>query len=85
MKSMVRGVFPPRAFSTEYAYKDITYALQLAEDTRIVARGAELTRGVLQQTIDAGHGKECWPVAGAHRRARVKMRGRATRAGFPPP
>ena len=60
--SMVPGVFPPRAFSTEYAYKDITYALQLAEDTRIVARGAELTRGVLQQTIDAGHGKECWPV-----------------------
>ena len=62
MKSMVPGVFPLQAFSTEYAYKDITYALQLAEDTRIVARGAKPTRSVLQQTIDAGHGKEYWPV-----------------------
>ena len=36
--------------------------MQLAEDTRIVARGAEPTRNVLQQTIDAGRGKEYWPV-----------------------
>ena len=62
MKAMVPGVFPLQAFSTEYAHKDITYALQLAEDTGITARGAELTQSVLQQTIDAGHGKEYWPV-----------------------
>ena len=62
MKAMVPGVFPEEAFSTEYAYKDIVYALQLAAETAVHAPGAELVAQVLQKTIDAGHGKLYWPV-----------------------
>ena len=62
LKAMVPGVFPEQAFSTEYAQKDIVYALQLAAETGVRAPGAELVAQVLQQTIDAGHGKLYWPV-----------------------
>ena len=47
MKAIVPGVFPERAFSTEYALKDLSYALELAGDAglqdsrrRIDRRGA---------------------------------------------
>ncbi len=62
MKAIVPGAFPEQAFSTEYAYKDITYALQIAEEAGVHARGAELIARVLQETIAAGHGKQYWPV-----------------------
>ena len=62
MKAMVPGIFPEQAFSTEYAHKDITYALQLAADTGVHAPGAELAEQVLQHTIAAGHGSAYWPV-----------------------
>ena len=62
MKAMVPGVFPEQAFSTEYAHKDITYALQMAAETGVHARGAELIAAVLQETIAAGFGKQYWPV-----------------------
>ncbi len=62
MKAMVPGVFPEQAFSTEYAYKDILYALQIAADTGVHAPGAELAERVLQKTIAAGHGSAYWPV-----------------------
>ena len=32
LKAIVPGVFPERAFSTEYALKDLSYALELARD-----------------------------------------------------
>ncbi len=32
MKAMLPGVFPERAFSTEYAMKDLSYAIQMAEE-----------------------------------------------------
>ena len=62
MKALVPGVYPEQAFSTEYAYKDVTYALQIAAETGVHARGAELIERVLQETIAAGHGKQYWPV-----------------------
>ena len=62
MKALVPGVFPEQAFSTEYAYKDISYALQIAAEAGVHARGAELIERVLQETIEAGHGKQYWPV-----------------------
>lgn len=62
MKAIVPGAFPEQAFSTEYAHKDITYALQIAAQTGVHARGAELVERVLQETIDAGFGKQYWPV-----------------------
>jgi len=62
MKAMVPGVYPLQAFSTEYAQKDIVYALQLAAETAVHAPGAELVAQILKKTIDAGHGKLYWPA-----------------------
>src|SRR6476659_3536718 len=42
MKAIVPGAFPERAFSTEYALKDLSYALELAADAGLRIHGAEL-------------------------------------------
>jgi 3-hydroxyisobutyrate dehydrogenase len=62
LKAIVPGVFPERAFSTEYALKDLSYALELAADAGIRIRGAELIGQVLQEAIDAGSGGAYFPV-----------------------
>jgi 3-hydroxyisobutyrate dehydrogenase len=62
LKAIVPGNFPERAFSTEYALKDLSYALELARDAGIKIRGAELIGQVLQEAIDAGSGGAYFPV-----------------------
>jgi 3-hydroxyisobutyrate dehydrogenase-like beta-hydroxyacid dehydrogenase len=62
MKAMLPGVFPERAFSTQYARKDITYALELAKTVDIKLEGAELADKLLGESIDAGFGDLYWPV-----------------------
>lgn len=62
LKAVIPGEFPERAFSTEYALKDLTYALDLARDVALDAPGAELAGSVLQKAIDAGHGAAYWPA-----------------------
>lgn len=62
MKAMLPGNFPERAFSTEYARKDISYALDLARSVKIELQGAELADKILGQAIDAGDGDLYWPV-----------------------
>ena len=62
MNAIVPGNFPERAFSTEYALKDLTYALELAGEAGIRIRGAELMGKVLQEAIDAGSGDNYFPV-----------------------
>lgn len=62
MKAVLPGEFPERAFSVEYARKDLAYALQLARETGIDARGARIVDGWLEQAIDAGDGKKYHPV-----------------------
>jgi 3-hydroxyisobutyrate dehydrogenase len=62
IKAIVPGNFPERAFSTEYALKDLSYALELAADAGIKIRGAELIGKVLQEAIDAGSGDAYFPV-----------------------
>ena len=66
MKAIVPGHFPERAFSTEYALKDLSYALELAGDAGIKIRGAELIGQVLQEAIDAGSGAAYFPVIAKH-------------------
>jgi len=66
MKAIVPGNFPERAFSTEYALKDLSYALELAKDAGIKIRGAELIGQVLQEAIDAGSGGAYFPVIAKH-------------------
>jgi 3-hydroxyisobutyrate dehydrogenase len=66
LKAIVSGNFPERAFSTEYALKDLTYALELAAEAGIKIRGAELIGQVLQEAIDAGSGDAYFPVIAKH-------------------
>lgn len=66
IKAIVPGVFPERAFSTEYALKDLAYALELAGDAGIQIRGAELTARILQEAIDEGSGEAYFPVIAKH-------------------
>ena len=66
IKAIVPGNFPERAFSTEYALKDLSYALELAADAGVKIRGAELVGQVLQEAIDAGSGDAYFPVIARH-------------------
>jgi 3-hydroxyisobutyrate dehydrogenase-like beta-hydroxyacid dehydrogenase len=66
MKAIVPGHFPERAFSTEYALKDLSYALELAADAGVRIRGAELVGKILQEAIDAGSGGAYFPVIAKH-------------------
>ena len=62
MKSMLPKMFPERAFSTRYAMKDLSYALQMAVDAGIAVPGAQLTMQRLQEAERQGHGDEYHPV-----------------------
>jgi 3-hydroxyisobutyrate dehydrogenase len=62
MKAILPGVFPERAFPTEYALKDLSYALELAAESGLRLEGAELAGNLLNETIARGHGHEYFPV-----------------------
>lgn len=62
MKAMLPGIFPERAFSVEYALKDLGYALELGRDTGVRLRGAEVVGEVLKQAIARGEGGAYYPV-----------------------
>ena len=62
IKAMLPGVFPERAFSAQYALKDLGYALDLARDAGLRLRGAEMVDEVLRATIAAGYAREYFPV-----------------------
>lgn len=62
LKSVAANEFPKRAFSTEYMLKDITYALQMAQDGGVAAQSAENGRKLLSQAVEEGWKDEYWPV-----------------------
>jgi 3-hydroxyisobutyrate dehydrogenase-like beta-hydroxyacid dehydrogenase len=62
LKAMLPGVFPERAFSSEYALKDLGYAIELAERHGVPALGADVARELMERAVELGHGKEYWPV-----------------------
>jgi len=62
MKSMLPRVFPERAFSTRYAMKDLSYALEMAEAAGVPVPGAQLTMQRLREAERQGHGEEYHPV-----------------------
>jgi len=66
LKAIVPGMFPERAFSTEYAMKDLSYALELAREGGLKLRGAELIGTILQEAVDAGSGDNYFPVIAKH-------------------
>ncbi|WP_339028272.1 NAD(P)-dependent oxidoreductase [Bradyrhizobium symbiodeficiens] len=62
MKAIVAKEFPLRAFSTEYAMKDLSYALELGAQAGLNLRGAALMREIFQETIDKGMADAYFPV-----------------------
>ena len=64
MKALLPGTYPERAFSAEYALKDLSYALELAKENGLTLPGAELAARTLQHAIAAGDGALYWPVIG---------------------
>jgi 3-hydroxyisobutyrate dehydrogenase len=62
MKSMLPRDFPERAFSTRYAIKDLSYALEMAAESGLAAPGAELTMQRLRQSEQAGNGEAYHPA-----------------------
>ncbi|ART56579.1 2-hydroxy-3-oxopropionate reductase [Acidovorax carolinensis] len=62
MKAVLPGEFPERAFSVLYARKDLKYALKLAQETGVDARGARVVDQWFAQAIEAGLGEQYHPV-----------------------
>jgi 3-hydroxyisobutyrate dehydrogenase-like beta-hydroxyacid dehydrogenase len=62
MKAMLPGLFPERAFSTTYALKDLSYAIQMAEEAGVPALGADVARELMERAKELGFDKEYWPV-----------------------
>jgi 3-hydroxyisobutyrate dehydrogenase-like beta-hydroxyacid dehydrogenase len=62
MKAMIPEVFPEGAFPTDYALKDVSYALDLARDMGILAPGAELAEARMERARAAGFGQAYFPV-----------------------
>jgi 3-hydroxyisobutyrate dehydrogenase-like beta-hydroxyacid dehydrogenase len=61
-KAMLPADFPLRAFSADYARKDLSYGLQLAAEAGVEVPGGELADRLLEAVSEAGHGAEYWPV-----------------------
>jgi len=62
MKAMLPDAFPVGAFPTDYAIKDAGYALALAKDMGIRARGGQLAFEILNETSAGGYGDQYWPL-----------------------
>ena len=62
MKSILPGQYPERAFSAEYALKDIRYALRLAEEAGLFLAGADNAKELIKRAIRAGFAKEYFPA-----------------------
>ncbi len=62
MKAMLPDNFPKHACPTDYALKDVSYALDLAEFTGFRAQGAELAKARMEKAQAAGYTAEYFPV-----------------------
>jgi 3-hydroxyisobutyrate dehydrogenase len=62
MRSMLPRDFPERAFSTRYAIKDLSYALEMAAASGLAVPGAELTMQRLKASEQAGNGELYHPA-----------------------
>lgn len=62
LKSLVPENFPESAFPTDYAIKDISLALELADETGINAASARMTSDLLKRTSKSGFAKAYYPA-----------------------
>jgi hypothetical protein len=61
-KAMLPRRFPEDAFGTDYALKDLSYALDLAREAGVDAAGAEVAGERLKAASARGFGRNYWPV-----------------------
>jgi hypothetical protein len=62
MKHLLPQDYPEQAFSVRYALKDLSYAIELAEENGVDARGAKLMREVFEDAVKRGDGDRYTPV-----------------------
>jgi 3-hydroxyisobutyrate dehydrogenase len=62
MKAMLPDEYPERAFSVEYALKDMAYLLEFAKQVRIELKGAKHAMDALERAAEAGNCKKYFPV-----------------------
>ena len=62
LKSIAKDNFPSPAFSSEYALKDLSYALELGNKLKVKLPGAETAERLLQTSIERGDKNLYFPV-----------------------
>jgi hypothetical protein len=62
MKHLVPQDYPEQAFSVRYAVKDLSYARELAQQSGVRARGADLVAELFEEAIARGDGERYVPV-----------------------
>ena len=62
LKSIAQDNFPSPAFSSEYALKDLSYALELGNKLKVKLPGAETAERLLQTSIERGDKELYFPV-----------------------
>jgi 3-hydroxyisobutyrate dehydrogenase-like beta-hydroxyacid dehydrogenase len=61
-KAILPGEFPARAFSVDYARKDLSYALRLAREGGVRADGALRVDRLFEKARERGYADLYWPV-----------------------
>ena len=62
MNALLADEYPERAFSVEYAMKDMEYLLDFAKQARAELEGAKRVMAALERAAEAGNGKKYFPV-----------------------
>lgn len=62
LKAMLPGDYPERAFSVDYARKDLGYALELARQAGLPLSGALNALAMLEKAAASGDAKKYFPV-----------------------
>lgn len=62
MKHLLPQDYPEQAFPVRYAAKDLSYARELASETGVTARGADLLAQMFEESIARGDGERYVPV-----------------------
>ena len=62
MRALLPAEFPSAAFSVDYALKDLSYALALAVETGVDAKGAKLAQSRLEAASESGLGGAYFPA-----------------------
>ena len=62
LKSIIQDYFPSPAFSVKYAQKDLSYALEMADQMGLSTPGSTTINNLFTKAIDEGYGDLYFPV-----------------------